>query len=473
MRLPSSLGSLTWPRVITGTPSPALPPSRPTLALDIFSDLAMTPQFRHPKIATFTTLLIAALSLSSVALAQTGWRSIDIQPFAADVAAILSLPNDVVVIAGYGLSAASTDGGVTWSRGTMDFTDWRVYFVTIARAPSGEFYAAVRLSRGSGPFVEEEPALLRCSGLGLIWSRVPVDIPDVRVSHFAEVTITESGDILLGGFDKSVDGFIAKSTDRGAMWQRMNTEEGCSEVSAIVFRDSRFGLALSSGSGRLYRTTDGGDLWGDLTTDEFILNPVADLDWVSDRTWVVGCRKDRVLRSTDDGATWTTITGKTGEMVDFDGTNGYLVPQRLGRDGLGVELSTDGGATWIHQELPGSGNYPTAVAVRGTTAYIGCAGGKLYRTDDLGGVAGVDDLDAAVPGGLRILYGIEGGHVQLLLPSSTTAGTLDIFDHLGRRRSTQPIEAGSSRVEIAIDGFAPGVYLCRVDGRIVPIVVRQ
>jgi len=111
---------------------------------------------------------------------------------------------------------------------------------------------------------------------------------------------------------------------------------------------------IATATGQVLLTTDGGATWTPTPTDPPVPSPT-DVHFTSlTDGWVVGSGSEPVLaHTTDGGATWTPVTGFAGayRSVDIEGMNGWVL-NSSGR----YQRTTDGGDTWIEDDLPGPGN---------------------------------------------------------------------------------------------------------------------
>jgi hypothetical protein len=218
-----------------------------------------------------------------------------------------------------------------------------------------------------------------------------------------------------------------------------------------------------------------------------------------------------VAKLTDAGATggfvWAQSAGSPADDIAtslaVQGSNVYLsgffgsAPGRFGSTTLAptgtqnafVTRLTDAGPTssfaWALTQ-GGTGNASVAaLALSGTQVYAAGAAqqGTVFgsqpfitsTTAQAGLLASFTDqtLLAATPagqfaGGLAAYPNPAHGHATVVLPATGGAGpaTLSLLDALGRVVRTQATDlvAGSSSIEIDLNGLAPGIYALRVAG---------
>ncbi|HEX9655501.1 MAG TPA: FG-GAP-like repeat-containing protein [Bacteroidota bacterium] len=106
--------------------------------------------------------------------------------------------------------------------------------------------------------------------------------------------------------------------------------------------------------GQVYRSTDAGATWTAASARPTSLSPAEDVQFTTPLDgWVIGQAFSTgvAYHTTDGGASWTPAPGFLGAYVavDAEGTNVWAA-----NVGGRYYRSTDAGATWIQEELPGS-----------------------------------------------------------------------------------------------------------------------
>lgn len=182
--------------------------------------------------------------------------------------------------------------------------------------------------------------------------------------------------VLIAG---SVSGHIYKSTDQGASWNRVTTNEQTWGITCLT-QDPRDGKTNNwyAGSGEDYnsasqgaaarfvgngilKSTDNGDTWFSLTSTQSGTPQTLDF-W--DRIWrvkvnptanddeVYAAVTGRIMRSTDGGSTWAETLGGTGASSyysDIDFTSNGVAYATLSSEGAtkGIYRSEDG-QNWVN-----------------------------------------------------------------------------------------------------------------------------
>ncbi len=251
-------------------------------------------------------------------------------------------------------------------------------------------------------------------------------------------------------------GFILKTTDAGASWERKpynfidnprslwmwddqrgiigansgrfyHTSNGWATITSVYeptfghaavmhFVNDTLGWAGTE-SGKLVRTTDGGITWTLQTSGT--TNAIVALHFVNDTLGFAAATGAILLRTTDAGANWTPLTTPiTYNMRGihfFDALNGIAV-------GLGSEVirTTDGGDSWTLETLPVSTG-PLSLFARGNLLLAPGGGGKVMRSTNGGGTWTVQQLD------VQDLYSvwIDASGIGLLTGKARVYRTVD------------------------------------------------
>jgi hypothetical protein len=287
----------------------------------------------------------------------------------------------------------SSDSGATW---------------TATAAPTANWFATACSVDGSRLIATSWDRAYISADAGLTWSQA-TNAPANTV-YLTSVTSSAEGRRLAIGYYDGVHGFggLARSMDFGATW----TDDGPRTVCLAGSADGTTLLAGTPGSYLL--STNAGASWTDTTVP---------CSWVGGAAACSANGRQLVVLSTDDsgldytsndgGLTWATNTVPAGEWIavasSADGTRlvaaqgGCWNPGGPGCGGP-VYTSTDGGATWL------SNNVPPAFAVA-----CSADGGKLVAVVSGGGIWVSRSIVAPR---LKIASLHGGAAVSWLLPSS-------------------------------------------------------
>jgi photosystem II stability/assembly factor-like uncharacterized protein len=196
---------------------------------------------------------------------------------------------------------------------------------------------------------------------------------------------------------------LYKTTDGGTTWAKKGTAFGSSSFAdAMCFFNATEGFAIGDPAGgyfEIYTTTDGGENWTRVPTGN-IPTPIsgeygitADYSSYGHFVWF-GTNKGRIFRSANKGLNWTAVLTPfgTSQVIapEFaDSLNGIAYRSYLDV-GIGdsVNVTTDGGLTWQGAAANGVmyGRYITHIPGTANT-YVGSSGaagsaqGVSYTTD--------------------------------------------------------------------------------------------
>lgn len=325
----------------------------------------------------------------------------------ASFAVAFSSPTRVIAAGQDGSTAASDDGGATFTRiGTARLTG---QFFVIRSAPGGSAFAT-----------GENGALARTTDGGKTWGKVGVPT--------SEDILDVSFPTAQTGYAIDTDGKLFKSTNTGTSWANIDT--GTTAKPGAVYAPAAAQVLLVGPTG-VRRSTNGADTFS--TVRGTVAKAKLD-DYDAAGSTIVVWGSKALVRSTDKGKTWkalklptkktkvsrvdfvTTNTGflrdtggrlyktknggrKWGEVnsigsTDFYGmsfssaTSGYLVTSEFGEaEDLGYLLrTTDGGKSWAPQLVTDAEIRGYGVAAASTSYLLAGANSLLFSTT--GGQAG-------------------------------------------------------------------------------------
>jgi photosystem II stability/assembly factor-like uncharacterized protein len=350
----------------------------------------------------------------------TSWSPISIQTSSAAMRDIDFFGNNGAII-GYGpvgatsVKLVTTNAGASWT----EVTDTTGSPFTVGYAS-----ANVVCQAGIG-------AVARSSNAGVSWQKV-LDLPQY---DFRRLRFLNSSVGYAIGSTQSNDGFMLKSIDAGATWERQTDPVISSGVLDMWWTSATTGAAVGT-SGKIVRTVDGGSTWSTVTSPTtqrleavtFYLSTgyAAGLQgtilkttnsgatWTqlssgsttrlrvlaaqfSNTVWAAG-DSGRILKSTDAGATWSPqSSGTTQPIVALyfrDTQRGWLLTNTAA-----LRQTTNGGETWQSRTLPGISSTGDIKAITFVDNNIGWVTGRYdpcYTTD-----GGTTWYAQRTPGSLR------------------------------------------------------------------------
>lgn len=207
----------------------------------------------------------------------------------------------------------TTDGGTTWTKQTSalfsNLTDSYANFVHFWDANNG-------IAAGDPESGEFE--IYTTNDGGANWVRVDganIPDPDVAGEYGYENRYAVSGNTIWFGTDL---GRIFKSDDKGLTWVAYNTDSTDFGLDRFTFSDTNKGLLMTYNPINLYSTTDGGATWNPVSTTGTVFN--TDIAYIPGTSTVISASSANPLGSsysTDDGVTWTTIDGVSHGVMSF------------------------------------------------------------------------------------------------------------------------------------------------------------
>ncbi len=251
----------------------------------------------------------------------------------------------------------TTNGGSTWQ--SVFFKNaGTVYGIDFTDSLTGHI-AAYWGTIGWG----DSTGILKTTDGGATWN-MKLKVSLIRTNFFRWICFpTAKIGFATGAFDdqNGKHGQILKTADFGETWQYL-TSYDVDTICDVDFPlgQETLGYAATTG-GKVLKTTDGGNLWVDLNTGvSYPLHAV----YFSDLNTGYACGNAGVVIKTIDGGTsWSSLnTNSTAELYDI-----YFPTSQIGYTG-GYQRSTllaeflkttDGGNTWIQQEVPNNQRFKT------------------------------------------------------------------------------------------------------------------
>lgn len=197
----------------------------------------------------------------------------------------------------------TTDSGATWTKQTSaqfsNLIDSYANFVYFWDANNG--------IAGGDPENGEFEIYTTSDG-GTNWIRVDglnIPDPDAGGEYGYENIYAVSGNTIWFGTDM---GRIFKSNDKGLTWTAYDSVYSTDFASdKFTFSDANKGILMIEGTQKIYNTTDGGATWNPIVTPDFYKSEIAYIPGTS--TVIAGGAANPFgsSYSLDDGLTWTTI----------------------------------------------------------------------------------------------------------------------------------------------------------------------
>lgn len=181
----------------------------------------------------------------------------------------------------------------------------------------------------------------------------------------------------------SSSNFIAKSTDGGITWNRLQTPSLTARPWAVTFLNADTGF-VGGFSGMLLRTTNGGASWTNVNTTSYTGN-FNDIRFVNPLTgYACGTNSGgtTVISTNDGGVTWSpAVIGNTNTRYSilFLSEAELLISGSSGN----IARSTDGGTTWTTTTIPTATLYSLARVGANGVVVVGSAR-TLFKSTNRG-----------------------------------------------------------------------------------------
>jgi photosystem II stability/assembly factor-like uncharacterized protein len=315
----------------------------------------------------------------------------------------------------------TTNGGVTWD--------------TASGLISGPFWSDFHFPNSTTGFSAGSTSgrFAKTTDAGLTWTVAGTTIPTLPTATYNGIHATDANTIYIVSSVASGSN-VRVSTDGGATWDPDTA--GTTTLNDVSFMNANTGFVVGA-TGNVWRTTDAGETWvtkptgntsayqrvvfrgsevfvvgdafniyrstnlGDNWTAMPFLAPVAQQPWTStyyhlgfagDTMVTVGA-SGLINRSTNNGANWTTFTSyvKAGALNDVHAISGTGSVWAVGAPGSTgsvfdqVMFSSNGGASWVFQPIPGStATFNSISMLNALTGYIGGTTGRVRKTTNGG-----------------------------------------------------------------------------------------
>ncbi|WP_333877463.1 T9SS type A sorting domain-containing protein [Flavobacterium sp.] len=223
---------------------------------------------------------------------------------------------------------------------------------------------------------------------GATWTPGTIDVgdPALGINNISPISATTAWVSAVNGTD-GTGSVIFKTSDGGANWDQQNIggfTNASSFVNYVHFFDANNGMAAGdpiNGEFEIYTTNDGGDNWT-LVPGANIPNPLSGEygynggnSAIGSTVWLV-TNKGRILKSSDMGLTWSVAqapltdfggTAQSGRLIFSDLNNGALL--KTAGTTYTFYTTTNGGTTWS-AGTPFTGTYRLLTYVPGTTTIV-------------------------------------------------------------------------------------------------------
>lgn len=364
----------------------------------------------------------------------------------------------------------TTNGGTTWTTGTVNVSNTGLTLTNISAASSTvAWVGAVDAANGGG-------GVWKTSDGGATWTKQNTSAYSTTgslASYFNVVHFFDANNGLTQGdpIGTGVGEFeVYRTTNGGTSWTAVPAASLPNPATGEYgYNGGNVGAGNSfwfvTNKGKLYRTTDQGITWTKLNTPitDFSATNVGGQIFFSDnnngillaRTGNTTTGTYTLYKTSDGGTTWGTGTPYTQpyrSLAYVPGTS-ILVGTGLNGTTYSSAKSQDNGTTWTPID---TGTQRTSVSFLNATT--GWAGG--FTSDGTGGIfkytgASLGTNDIALDSSFKIFPNPANGELNL---SGSAISEIAIYNLLGRQVLNQKF-ATQDQVSLNVSGLETGMYL--------------
>jgi photosystem II stability/assembly factor-like uncharacterized protein len=191
-------------------------------------------------------------------------------------------------------------------------------------------------------------------------------------------------------------GIIRRTTDAGETFTDINLglSSGLSRVSDIYFINSTTGYLCGNNTVKAMITTDAGFSWTELpnlpgSSYDYSCVYAKDANNILLGTNSAGVQR-KIVRTTDGGASWSedNLPGSTivdvKDIVFQNANTGFVSGNSVAGNAAYVAYTVNGGASWIQSVFPNPVRGIYTLQVVGSTVYAGCSDYSYYYSSNLG-----------------------------------------------------------------------------------------
>lgn len=406
----------------------------------------------HPYVVMKFLLLSVLISFPGLIMAQ--WTYV--QPPAAILGIYLKVVNEDTVFFSsedYGRIYRTFDGAETWEEFQTTVSNAEIHDFDF---PTPEIGFAI----GQIPFTPDNAFVFKTEDGGLTWNTIELENTDFHATGHIAFLNPDTGFVASGyTFLRTEDGGANFSTfevpfpANALIWKLISTSDG------VVYVSTNYAEWTPQQSNRfsIYRSADFGETWDEVYSNTQLNVPntniyiIRDIDFPTPEVGYAVGGNGRFLKSTDAGLTWTeSFISPVYNLraVSFTSADtGYI-----NNEG-GVYKTTDGGNTWIDQNVA----FTDVMGIQFASANAGYAFTitGIYKTVNAGGNVGVEEPEIA--DGVKVFPNPTRDFVTVLCDDDRIEN-VEIIDLTGKK------VVGKNRnfESINLSKVAPGTYFLRI-----------
>ncbi len=360
----------------------------------------------------------------------------------------------------------TTDGGNTWTPGTIDVGDANLGISMISAIDANTAWCAVYPTASS----TTNGGIWKTIDGGATWTRQSTADYSNSNSFTNVVYFWDANNGFCQG--DPVGGYFELYTtnDGGTTWVRvpqanidapLSGEYGYTRQIEVVGDN----VWYTTNKGRIYRSTDRGQHFSAYQTpvsDFGGQSMSANFSFANDTDGIIVDVNSNVYKTTNGGQSWTTVS-TTGTVFNsglcwIEGTN-FIVTTGAAQGASGSSYSEDAGVTWdtldsvqhlyvdfLNQSTGWSGWFNNTSSDGGIWKWIG------IPTNDKAIVSTNDDV--------KIYPNPSNGQINISVPETNGTVNINIFNLMGKQvYSVNKNTYGKSNISLNLDSFAKGVYI--------------
>lgn len=255
------------------------------------------------------------------------------------------------------------------------------------------------------------------------------------------------------------NGRFYRTMDDGATWEVIEVD-GLEKLKDLDFLDDETGMAVGA-QGSIAKTTDGGASWVKMDSDMPLNANLLHIQMLStDTAWAVSRALDNhIWKTVDGGESWVSYSLEPSAYLTgihfVNDTLGYVYggSSAFGR----VYRTIDGGETWAvdYAITPQINSLAFKASEAGTRMWIAGAGGNIERLEMLNPVVSSSHIEVSP---FDVVPNPTAGLLYLQLPQGLSAeARLYLYNAAGQRLLEQAVTS-----ELRINHLEAGLYLLEI-----------
>ncbi len=343
-------------------------------------------------------------------------------------------------VGGNSLFCKTTNGGTNWSKLIIN-----LYFNT-------DIYDLYFINNYTGFICGHTNYIYKTTNGGINWSYSIAPAIGTQTYNCIQFLNEQTG-YIAGRY-----GMISKTTDGGLNWFALDTTY--TGFSSMHFHNVNTGFLGNTNSG-IYKTTDGGNNWEyrfvtDTLGGSYVIEKIKFVN--SSTGYAIGgnVQNGAIFKTTNNGIEWFNISILPNNPL----LSLYVINYRIlycGGEEKIILKSTDGGLTWLNQQLPSNYYYVTSIFFLNQDTGFCTNAYYIHKTSNGGSVfinnnnqlhpnkfelyqnypnpfnqSTMFKFQCSIAGNVKVkIYDISGKEVDLLVNENLQAGTYQVRFNAG------------------------------------------